>query len=601
MSTMSRFFGAIGRGFALARAFVANLLFVIFIVLVLALLFSGEAPVSVPSGAALLVAPKGAIVEQLSQTSPLGGLLGGEVMSETLLRDVTEALEHAATDERIKVVVLDLDELTDVSPAHLAAVGSALDDVKTAGKSVIALGDYFSQAQYYLASFANEVYMHPMGQVLLTGYGAYQSYYHDLLDKLKVNVHVFRVGTYKEAVEPYTRADMSAEAKEANRTLLTALWGDYAKRITTNRKLADGALDEYVAKYDSLLAGAQGDMARVALDRGLVDALLSREDMRKRLIEDVGEEDGDYRHIDANAYLTAVRPRVAPTTNADVGVIVAKGLILMGDQPRGTIGSDTYAKLIRQAREDSGVRALVIRIDSPGGAAFASELIRQELELTQQAGKPVVASMGGVAASGGYWIASTSDEIWASPETITGSIGIFGIVPTFEESLRSVGVTRDGVGTSDLSGALDPFGGLRPQMATILQANVENGYRRFLALVAKGRDMAPEDVDRIGQGRVWSGDRAKEIGLVDDLGQLSDAIAAAAHRAGLEKYGVRYIEKPLSAQEQLFRQLADSLGLAPPAPVGRVIGQAMDALAMLRSLNDPMGLYGLCESCDIAP
>jgi protease-4 len=254
------------------------------------------------------------------------------------------------------------------------------------------MGDFYSQAQYYVASFANEVYMHPMGQVLLTGYGAYQTYYQSLLQKLKVNVHVFRVGTYKEAVEPYTRTDMSPEAKEANRELLATLWDDYSGRITANRKLADGALDSYIAGYDELLKAADGDMAKVALDHKLIDGLMSREEMRSRLIEVVGEEDGDFRHIDARDYLAAVRPRVPPTTDSDVAVIVAQGLILMGEQPRGVIGSDTLVKLIRQAREDEGVRALVIRIDSPGGAAFASELIRQELELTpegRQAGRHV--------------------------------------------------------------------------------------------------------------------------------------------------------------------------------------------------------------------
>lgn len=600
-SLTRRFFGALGRALTLARTFTANLLFVILVLVVFVLLFSGEAPTTVPNGAALVLAPKGSIVEQLSQTSPLNRLFGGDVLSETLLRDLTDALDAAAQDERIRNVVLDLDDLAGASPAHLAAVGVAIEKVKAAGKPVVAFGDFFTQGQYYLASFANEVYMHPMGQVLLTGYGAYQSYYHGLLEKLKVKVHVFRVGTYKEAVEPYVRTDMSPEAKEANSGLLETLWDGYASRVSANRKLAEGRLDTYVATYDRLLAAANGDMARVALEEGLVDALMSREQMRARLIDTVGEEDGDFRHIRQDAYLRAVRPSSAPLGDADVGVVIASGLILMGDQPRGTIGSDTFVKLIREAREDDGIRALVVRIDSPGGAAFASELIRQELELTQLIGKPVVASMGAVAASGGYWIASTSDEIWAAPETITGSIGIFGILPTFEESLSSIGVARDGVGTSELSGALDPFGGLRPQMANILQANVENGYRRFLALVAQGREMTTDQVDRVGQGRVWSGSRAKELGLVDGLGQLSDAIAAAAHRAGLEQYGVRFIEKPLSAQEQFLQEIAESLGIAPATPVGRVFARTMDSLSLLRSLNDPMNVYGLCEVCRIEP
>ncbi len=317
-------------------------------------------------------------------------------------------------------------------------------------------------------------------------------------------------------------------------------------------------------------------MARAALEHGLVDALISRDEMRQRLIAKVGESEGTFRQIASNDYLRATRAVQAPSSN-EVGVVVASGMILPGEQPRGSVGADSLTELIRSARLDQNVKAVVLRVDSPGGAAISSEVIRQELEQLQTSGKPLVVSMAGVAASGGYWISATADEIWAAPTTVTGSIGIFGMVPTFEDSLASIGVTRDGVGSAPLAGALDPFGGISEPMGHILQANVEAGYKRFLDLVSRGRDMLPEQVDKIGQGRVWTGRKAHELGLVDELGQLPDAIAAAAKRAGMTDYQVRFIEKPLSAREQLLQQIAEQHGLR--------IGNAMDAMGTRNCRN----------------
>jgi protease IV len=591
-----RWLRGMGRGLTVARTFTANLLFVLFVVFVIALLVSGGGVISVPEHGALVLAPTGTIVEQVSQSSPFEALIGGEeVAGETRLQDLLDALDGAAKDARIAVVVLDLDELTGAAPADLSAIGAALTTVKAANKQVIAIGDYYTQAQYYLASFADHIYMHPMGQVLLTGFGAYQNYYKDLLDRLKVKVHVFRVGIYKAAVEPYTRTDMSAEAREANRAMIDELWGDYTATIAANRKLDNEQLEQYVGHYDELLQAANGDMARVALERGLVDELISRDEMQDRLIALVGEEDQTYRQIGFADYLRATRQPKPPASN-EIGVIVASGMILPGEQPRGTIGADTLIELIRKARFDDKVKAVVLRVDSPGGAALSAELIRQELELVQLAGKPLVVSMGSVAASGGYWISATADEIWAAPSTVTGSIGIFGIVPTFEDSLAAIGVSRDGVGSAPLAGALDPLSGISDSMGKILQANVESGYRRFLDLVARGRDMLPERVDEIGQGRVWTGRKAHELGLVDNLGQLSDAIAAAAKRANLESFQVRFIEKPLSARERLLQQLATNMGFASVP-----WSQFTRSLSVLTRLNDPLHTYALCEMCSISP
>jgi protease-4 len=491
--------------------------------------------------------------------------------------------------------VLDLEHMTGVSPAHLSGLGDALAQAKAAGKEIVAVGDYYTQGQYYLASYADNIYMHPMGQVLLTGFGSYQNYYKDLLDRLKVKVHVYRVGAYKAAVEPYTRTDMSAEAREANRAMIDELWQDYIAKVSTNRKMTLDQINDYVNRYEDVLKSADGDMARAALEHGLVDALISRDEMRERLIAKVGESEGTFRQIASNDYLRATRRVPAPATN-EVGVVVAAGMILPGEQPRGSIGADSLTELIRSARLDKNVKAVVLRVDSPGGAAISSEVIRQEIEQLQVSGKPVVVSMAGVAASGGYWISATADEIWAAPTTVTGSIGIFGMVPTFEDSLAAIGVARDGVGSAPLAGALDPLGGISDPMGRILQANVEAGYKRFLDLVSRGRNMLPEDVDKIGQGRVWTGRKAHELGLVDGLGQLPDAIAAAAKRAGLTDYQVRFIEKPLSAREQLLQQLAGSMGFVSSTS----LGQLARALSDLARLDDPLHTYALCEACSFA-
>jgi len=595
-SALRRFFGALGRGLTTLRIFIANLLFVVLTLIVLILLVSGGTKMTVPDKGALVIAPEGTVVEQTTQSAPFEALFGGEdIAGETRYQDLIDAIDGAKKDGRLPVIVLDLEHLTGISTAHLSGLGDALADAKAAGKEIVAVGDYYTQGQYYLASYANSIYMHSMGQVLLTGFGAYQSYYKDVLDKLKVKVHVFRVGAYKAAVEPYTRTDMSPEAREANRAMIEELWHGYIDRIAANRKLTLDQVNEYVNKYEDLLKAAGGDMARVALERGFVDELISRDEMRSRLIAKVGESDGTFKQIGFADYLRITRHTPPPAAN-EIGVVVASGMILPGDQPRGRIGADSLSELIRNARLDEKIKAVVLRVDSPGGAAISSEVIRQELEQLQSSGKPLIVSMAGVAASGGYWISATADEIWAAPTTITGSIGIFGMVPTFEDSLAAIGISRDGVASAPLANGLDPFGGVSDAMGHILQANVESGYKRFLDLVARGRNMVPEQVDKIGQGRVWTGRKAHELGLVDGLGQLPDAITAAAKRANLTDYQVRFIEKPLSAREQLLQQIADSLGFASAARLSQLARTVADFVR----LDDPLHTYALCEVCAVA-
>jgi protease-4 len=599
-SPIRRFFAGLARVLSAIRVFLANLLFVVLLLVVMGLLFGGPARVHVPDGAALLVAPEGDVVEQPAQFAPLGQLIGpSEIARETSFHDLATALRGAKDDARIRMVVLDLDEMTGISPAHLQALGEAIAAVRAAGKRVVAVGDAFSQGQYFLASFADSVYLHPMGQVLLEGFASYQVYFKDALERLKVNVHVFRVGTYKAAVEPFTRSSMSEEARLASQTLVDELWEDYLAAVAPNRKLEPVALDRYVEEFPALLDAAHGDLARLALEQGLVDELIGRDEMRTRLIGEVGEHEGDFLRIDARQYAAALRESSTTSGKPAVGVVIAAGTIQSGEQPRGTIGADTLTDLVRQARLDADVRAIVLRVDSPGGSAFASEVIRQELELLQVAGKPLVVSMAGAAASGGYWISATADEIWAAPSTVTGSIGIFGLFPTFEGSLDALGVHRDGVGSTALAGGLDPFGGLSEPMSRIVQANVENGYSRFLNLVARGRNMQTEEVDKVGQGRVWSGRHATALGLVDQIGHLDDAIAAAAKRAGLDDYAVRFIEKPLSPRDQLLAELADSLGLAPSSEVAWLQRWWAKTLAGTHVFDDPGHVYSVCGECRI--
>ena len=589
-------YAVVSRAFAFLRVTLANIFIVLLLAALVAVILSAPERAEVADGAALLVAPKGAIVEQPARpTLPFPPTFSGTT-GQTKAEDIIEAIEHAASDERVAMLALDLTDLEYASTAQLEAIGEAIEEFQDADKTVVATSDVFTQRRYYLASFADEIYMHPFGELMLTGVGAYRDYYGGLMEKLQVNVHVYRVGSYKSAVEPFIRSDMSVDAKEANQVLVDDLWGSYIDRVAANRSLDPQALHHYANEYDALLRGVDGDAARAALEYGLVDELLTHDAFQERLADRVGaDDDGKFLRTGVASYLQAVRGPELPAAGSKVAVVVADGMILAGDQPAGVIGADSTSRLIREAREDEDVKALVLRVDSPGGSAFASEVIRQELELVQTAGKPVVVSMGGVAASGGYWISATADEIWATPTTITGSIGVFAVLPTFEDSLSSIGIARDGVGTSSLTGALDPVAGVSERMGNVIQASVEHTYARFVNLVARGRDMAPEAVEAVAQGRVWSGRKARDLGLVDGLGHLDDAIAAAAERAGIEQYEVVTIDEPLSTQEKILMRLFDELGYSPRPPAW--FAAIIDDLESLASLNDPRHVYAICELC----
>lgn len=589
----------IGRGITRLRIFTLNAIFILFLVMFVVLLFSEGAP-TVPEDSALVINPRGVVVEERSVIDPLQHFLAPDAPGEIELGEITRAIKRAAADERIHMAVLNLDEVN-LGAGQATVIGEALRTFQAAGKRVAAYGAGFGQAQYLLASYADALYMHPMGQLILPGYGVNQLYFKGLLDKLDVNMHIFRVGKYKEFVEPYTRTDMSPEAREANQELVDELWDFYRREVIANRSLDPAEFERFTQSLPEAVT-RMGDLATTAVEHHLVDELLDLDEVRARIAAEVGyADDGSYKRIGIDDYLAAIGPAPGPTGKPAVAVITAEGPIVMGRQSQEVVAADTIMSLIRTARQDDDVQALVLRVNSPGGSAFASELIRQELELLQLTGKPLVVSMGQVAASGGYWISSTADRILAAPTTITGSIGVFGLFPTFEDSLAGIGVGSDGVGTTPLSGALSPFTALSPDMAAILQQNTEHTYEQFVNLVARGRDMDPEAVNAIAQGHVWTGSRAKALGLVDDMGGLEDAVKLAADLAGMEAYDVKRIRPTLSPRDLLLGALTGAQGSSGGVLIDRLpkaLGAWLEAATrLLGALNDPRHGYALCEIC----
>jgi protease-4 len=569
----------------------------------------------VPESAALVVAPQGTLVDQLSG-DPLERALAkarGLQLQETLLRDLIDAIRAARDDARIETLVLRLDGLTGAGLSKLQELAAELTRFKQGGKKVIALGDGFTRDQYYLAAHADEIYLHPMGVVLVDGYARFVPYFKSLLDKLYVDPNVWTVGEYKSFVEPFTRDDMSAEDEQASREYLQALWETYQADVTAARGLPSGALQRYADQIGALLAEVGGDTAALALEYGLVDEVIPRDEMRARIRALLGDEaqngSDDYPSIYASSYVAAIRQeRAEPATANKIAVVVASGTILDGTQPPGTVGGDSTAALIRRAADDAQVKALVLRVDSPGGSAFASDVILRELEVFQESDRPVVVSMGSVAASGGYWIAMAANEIWASPTTLTGSIGVGTIIPTFERSLDWLGVHVDGVGTTELAGAFDRTRSFNAGARELIGQSVRYTYDQFIKKVAEHRGRTVEEVDRAARGRVWVGRHALDRGLVDRLGGFHDAVRSAAELAGLAEntYRLEYVEPQLGVTERLLLELtARSAPLVklvtprtewPRAVVGW-IETAMQPLEFAQRLNDPRGLYLYCF-CD---
>jgi len=546
------------RGLTAFRIAVFNILFLLVLALVVRVLFFSSDEIMVEAQSTLVIEPEGVVVEELTGT-PLDRALNkvlGQELPETRLRDILAALEYAAEDERIVQVLVRTDKLWGLAPGMQTELADAFARFRESDKQVIAHGGMMIQSQYMLASMADEIWLDRDGLLLLEGYARYRQYYAEGLEKLKVDVNLFRVGEYKSAMEPYIRNDMSEADRRATEVWMGDLWQSWLDRVALHRGLPVEVLVELTENFSEAVAAADGDLAAMALERGLVDRLVSGPEVRAELANrGAGDPDRGFRQIDFERYAAASRewhPR------ADrVGIIVAQGPITEGDQPQGTIGSESTSRLIRQAAGDSRIKAVVLRIDSGGGSAFASEAIRSELMALKDAGKPVVVSMSNVAASGGYWIAMGADEVWAYPTTLTGSIGIFGFFPTFQDTLSQIGIHTDGVGTTPLSGTLRADRALQEPARELIQSFIEHGYREFIGLVAEHRHMQLEEVDDVAQGRVWTGTQAQRRGLVDQLGTLDQAVASAARSAGIgEDYEVEYVERRLSPAEQFFVDMA---------------------------------------------
>jgi len=566
----------------------------------------------IPDKGALYLAPGGFLVDQKTYTDPLEKLLSQGMESETLVRDIIEALDAAASDSRITHLLLDTDYMAGAGLSKLEEISSALVRFKQSGKPIIAVADDYGQQQYYLAAHADEILLNPLGSVLITGFASYRSYYKEALDKLRVKVHIFRVGDFKSAVEPYMGNSMSTGVKEERRAMIDELWQFYSSQIENLRGLPTGAINDYTNNLHTKLRSANGDSAMLAQQQGLVDQVASRTQMLKYLNEVIPTTDGEFNSINLKGYLSHIRREQVISAAAKkhrVALVVAKGTIMDGEQPEGSVGGDTLAGIFADLRQDEDVKAVVLRVDSPGGSAFASEVIRDAMAATRAEGVPVVISMGSVAASGGYWIATEADRVLAMSTTITGSIGVYAVVPTVENSMAALGIYSDGVSTADISGIMQLDRAMTPQAEMFFQAGVDNIYTQFIALVADARNSTPAEVHEIAQGRVWTGEKALELGLVDQLGDLNDAIEVAAELANLADYMVDYRRKPLSVYEQLLSGMSSSAGASMaalgvrshdswlPEILSRQARSLAQPLQALEKLSDPRGMYLLCEQC----
>ena len=583
-----------------SRVVVANLLFILLIA-VIAASWLGREVEDLPSKAALLLKPTGTITEAAPLTDPWRKILRHELeeLQESPLQDILDVIKTATGDPRIPLLVLDSSRIERISLSQIITIGKALQRFKASGKKIIATGDHFSQSHYLLASHADEIILNPIGGVELKGFARHRLYGRQALEKLKINFHLFRAGNYKSALEPFIRDNMSAAARVANQGWLDDLWQSAVTQILAGRQsLTTAELDDYINNYDHHLAAYEGNAANAALAAGLVDRLLSRPQWRRYLASLVGydEEDADdFKQIDWNNYAQqSKKSYLKARTFEKIALIIARGDILPGRQPEHRIGAETLGRLLRKARNDSGIKAVVLRLDSGGGSMTASEIIRQEILQLKESGKPVIISMGRLAASGAYWISADADEIWAEATTLTGSIGVFGAWPTFEKSLGAIGIHSDGIGTSPWAGNRNPTLPLLPAQARALQLGVNQGYQRFLEIVAGGRRLSLAEVEKIAEGRVWSGRQAKELGLVDHLGDLADAVTAAAARVGLtsadtiylqdEKSAADLISELLSSQQHTFISLL-------PKPYRTLAENLQIKEASLLHLDDPQNIY----------
>jgi len=582
------------------------------------LLFFGlnvEAPPLHISGSALHIQPYGTLVEELAG-DPYDRAIAevlGDGLPQTRVSDIVSVLHHARDDDRIEMVYLDLSTMGGGGLSKLQTIATAIQDFRSSGKKVIANADFMGQPAYYLAAHADEIYMHPQGAILFRGYGQYRQFYKDAIELLRIDWNVFRVGTHKSFVEPYTRMDMSEENRADTSRIVEQLWSMYREAVTVARGLEAGALDDFANNLVEHVSANGGDVAEAALEFGLVDGLLSRNDLRDYMSDLVGEsgwDDDTFNAIGMHDYLAQMNGFSGGSSrDANVAVVIASGDILFGEQSPGNIGADSTAALLRRARLDEGVQAVVLRVDSPGGSAFAAEVIADEVQALRAAGKPVVASMSSVAASGGYSISMHADKILANSATITGSIGVFGMFPTYQRSLEAIGIATDGVGTTPWSGQLQPDREMNEQTRQLLQLFVEDTYDDFITDVANSRGLEKAAVDAIGQGQIWTGVEAMQNGLVDEIGGLQAAVQVAGNLAELEEgtYGTILLEQELSPSEQMvvdFLSIASRTGIdlsrwvSTQDVLGRLAQSINLQLDSLLRFNDPRGMYQHCL-CDL--
>lgn len=592
------------------RELILNL-FLVLLILVgvgIYLSFQSSSTSTAPARGALLVDLSGVVVDQPSVNNRVRQwgreLLGASSsrLQENSLFDVVDSIRKAKDDKNITGMVLQLNDFAGADQPSLRYIGKALREFRDSGKPIFAIGDSYNQTQYYLASYANKVYLSPQGAVDLHGFATNNLYYKSLLDMLKVTTNIFRVGTYKSAVEPLIRDDMSPAAREADSRWIGGLWQNYLETVAANRQLTPQQLFPGAAGVLSGLQAAGGDTARYALDNKLVDELASRTAIENQLVKTFGwdKQANDFNAISIYDY----QPKPDANQGGKIAVVFANGAIMDGQQTPGNVGGDTTAAELRQARLDPAVKAVVFRVNSPGGSVSASEVIRSELAAVRAAGKPVVVSMGGMAASGGYWVSTPADYIIASPSTLTGSIGIFGIINTYEKPLDTLGVHTDGVATSPLAD-IAVTKALPQEFSQMMQLNIENGYKNFLDLVAKSRKMTPQQVDQIAQGHVWLGSDAKANGLVDQLGDFDDAVKKAAELAKLQQWQLDWFVDTPSLSDMVLSQFGVSIhAMLPaaiqamlPAPLASVANAVKEQPGLFNNLNDPQNRYAICLTC----
>lgn len=562
MESMKSFFSTLGRWLGRLRNILLNAIFILSLLMIAAIFFA-EQP-AVPDDAALILNPTGTVVEEMALPTTSGLPLSISAPEQTQLRDLVTVIRRAANDSRIRLIVLKLDEMGKSSMPVLQALRREIEAFRKSGKMVIAIGPNYSQSQYYLAATADQLFVDPLGVVGLNGFAIYRNYIHDALDSLGIDIQLFRAGRYKSAIEPLVRNDMSDDVKQANRALLDVLWSRYKNDLAAMRNIKAERLQQLLDHPSRYLAEAAGSTALLAKAEGLVDAIADRGAIENYIAGAMGVTSGEYRRIEFRPYLRASGDlRRSPGSEPQVAIVTASGMILGGKQPPGTVGDTSMIGMLEQARNDAAIKAVVVRIDSPGGSAQASEAIRSEIARLRKAGKPVVVSMGGMAASGGYWMATAADQIWASPTTITGSIGAFGVLPTLQRGLEKLGVHSDGIATTSIAGGIRTDRPLPSELKQVMELSMGYIYQQFLQRVAEGRKLAPERVAALAEGRVWSGEDAKRLGLVDELGGLTDAVKGAAKLAGIaESYRSVRINQPLGLREMLMIRLmgeADAL------------------------------------------